>query len=221
MSRQGAAPLALALLVVTGAIIATRVDGSVSFSAPSSSQAFQLEDDGRTPRAASSTLPSFGGSIPGRPRRAAGQDDGVLPDGVTAFDERFPGVANLDGDLRQALRDATNDAAHDGVELDINSGWRSVEYQELLLREAIARYGSEEEAARWVAAPNESAHVSGDAVDVGPVAAMAWLSRHGARYGLCQIYRNEPWHYELRVAAVDRGCPAMYSDSAHDPTIER
>ena len=32
-------------------------------------------------------------------------------------------------------------------------------------------------------------------------AATAWLSEHGAAYGLCQIYGNEPWHYELRPDA--------------------
>ena len=46
-----------------------------------------------------------------------------------------------------------------------------------LLDEAISKYGSEAEAARWVATPNTSAHVSGDAVDVGPSDAAAWLSR--------------------------------------------
>ena len=33
-----------------------------------------------------------------------------------------------------------------------------------------------QEAARWVATPNTSAHVSGDAVDIGPSGAAAWLS---------------------------------------------
>ena len=75
------------------------------------------------------------------------------------------------------------------------------EHQEQLLREAIAEYGSEAEARRWVATPETSAHVSGDAVDIGPSEAAAWLSGHGARYGLCQIYGNEPWHYELRPEA--------------------
>ena len=37
--------------------------------------------------------------------------------------------------------------------------------------------------------------------------ATAWLSEHGAAYGLCQVYRNEPWHYELRPDAVDRRVP--------------
>ena len=60
----------------------------------------------------------------------------------------------------------------------------------------------EDEAARWVATPATSAHVSGDAVDIGHADAAAWLSKHGAEYGLCQIYRNEPWHYELRPDAA-------------------
>jgi zinc D-Ala-D-Ala carboxypeptidase len=49
-----------------------------------------------------------------------------------------------------------------------------------------------------VATPDKSAHVSGDAVDIGPSGAAAWLSERGAEYGLCQTYGNEPWHYELR-----------------------
>ena len=94
----------------------------------------------------------------------------------------------------------------------VNSGWRSPEYEEQLLHEAVSKYGWEGEAARWVATPNTSAHVSGDAVDIGPTDATAWLSEHGAEYGLCQIYGNEPWHYELRPAASDHGCPPIYAD---------
>jgi hypothetical protein len=71
-----------------------------------------------------------------------------------------------------------------------------------------------------VATPATSAHVSGEAVDVGPLDATAWLTRHGAKYGLCQIYRNEPWHYELRPGAFDHGCPPMYADPTHDPRME-
>jgi zinc D-Ala-D-Ala carboxypeptidase len=140
---------------------------------------------------------------------------------VTVFDDLYPGVANLDPDLLQALREAATDAADDGVEFYVNSGWRSPEYQDRLLREAISKYGSEEEAARWVATADTSIHVLGGAVDIGPFEATAWLSEHGARYGLCQIYRNEPWHYELRPEAIDRGCPPMYADPTHDPRMRR
>jgi zinc D-Ala-D-Ala carboxypeptidase len=151
---------------------------------------------------------------------ALGEADGAVPDGTTVFDDGIPGIANLDPDLLGALRRAATDAADDGVEFFVDSGWRSPEYQEHLLLEAVSKYGSEEEAARWVATPNTSAHVSGDAVDIGPSDAAAWLSEHGAGYGLCQIYRNEPWHYELRPEATDQGCPSMFADPAHDPRMQ-
>ena len=152
----------------------------------------------------------------GEHRRALGEADGAVPDGATVFDDGIPGVANLDPALLGALRHAAADA---GVAFFVDSGWRSPEYQEHLLREAVSRYGSQEEAARWVAAPATSAHVSGDAVDIGPSDAAAWLSEHGARYGVCQIYGNEPWHFELRPAAGDHGCPRMYPDPTHDPRM--
>jgi hypothetical protein len=150
-----------------------------------------------------------------------GEADGVVPDGVTVFDDQFPAVANLDPALLGALRQAATDAADDGVEFYVDSGWRSPEYQEQLLREAVSKYGSEEEAARWVAAADTSAHVSGDAVDIGHSDATAWLSEHGAEYGLCQTYSNEPWHYELRPEAIDHGCPPMYADPTHDPRMQQ
>ena len=130
-------------------------------------------------------------------------------------------MAKLNSDLLGALRRAAADAAGDGVSFYVESGWRSAAYQDRLLREAISKYGSEEQATRWVATPNTSAHVSGDAVDVGRSDATAWLSEHGADYGLCQIYGNEPWHYELRPAAVEHGCPATYADPSQDPRMQQ
>jgi D-alanyl-D-alanine carboxypeptidase len=164
--------------------------------------------------------PSETGGAASTGRLGLGEADGAVPDGTTVFDNKVPGVANLDADLLGALRQAATAAAGDGVEFYIDSGWRSPEYQERLLREAISKYGSEAEATRWVATPNTSAHVKGDAADIGPSGAAAWLSEHGAAYGLCQIYGNEPWHYELRAEAGDHGCPAMYADPTHDPRMQ-
>ena len=157
----------------------------------------------------------------GEHRGALGEADGAIPDGTTVFDDEIPGVAKLDPALLGALRQAATDAADDGVEFYVNSGWRSPEYQNQLLREAVSKYGSEEEAAQWVATADTSPHVSGDAVDIGPFDATAWLSEHGAEYGLCQIYSNEPWHYELRPEAIDHGCPPMYADPTHDPRMQQ
>ena len=149
-----------------------------------------------------------------------GSPDDVVPTQRPSL-TTIRGAGNLDRALVGALRQAATDAAYDGVELYVKSGWRSPEYQQQLLQEAISKYGSEEEAARWVATPETSPHVSGDAVDIGPLDATAWLSEHGAKYGLCQIYGNEPWHYELRPEAIDHGCPPTYADPTHDPRMQQ
>jgi D-alanyl-D-alanine carboxypeptidase len=141
---------------------------------------------------------------------------GPVPAGTTVFDDSVRGVARLDPDLLGALRRASTDA---GIRFVVDSGWRSPAYQERLLHEAIAKYGSEAEAARWVARPETSEHVKGAAVDLGSAAA-TWLSAHGAAYGLCRIYANEPWHYELRPDAVAHGCPPVYADPTHDPRMQ-
>jgi hypothetical protein len=160
----------------------------------------------------------------GGPRRgrqgALGEADGAVPGRTTVFDDGIPAVANLDPALLAALRRAARDAAAYGVDLIVESGWRSPAYQERLHLEAVSKYGSEDEAARWVATPETSAHVSGDAVDIGRTGA-EWLSEHGTAYGLCRIYGNEPWHYELRPEAFERGCPPTYADAAHDPRMQR
>jgi D-alanyl-D-alanine carboxypeptidase len=140
---------------------------------------------------------------------------------LTVFDEDSPAVTNLDPSLLRALRHAARDAAEYRVQIVVNSGWRSPESQERLLRQAVSKYGSEEKAARWVATADTSSHVSGHAVDIGPSRAITWLSKHGAEYGLCRIYRNEPWHYELRPEAIEDGCPSMYADPRQDPRMHQ
>jgi D-alanyl-D-alanine carboxypeptidase len=155
------------------------------------------------------------------PRRALGAADGAVPDGTTVFADEVPGVAKLDPALLDALRQAASRAANDGITLTVDSGWRSPEYQRQLLRDAIAKYGSEAEASRWVATPDTSEHVSGHAVDIGPSGAAAWLAEHAAEDGLCRIYGNEPWHYELRPEAGEHGCPPTYADPTHDPRMQK
>jgi hypothetical protein len=203
------------LLVVIAAIAAAR--GYQSMASSSSTAASPID----VPRSGHRDLRSEHLVLPGEHRGALGEAHGAVPDGTRVFDDEIPGVANLDPDLLGALRQAATDAADDGVEFYVDSGWRSPEYQDQLLREAISEYGSEEEAARWVATADTSPHVSGHAVDIGPSDATAWLSEHGAEYGLCQIYSNEPWHYELRPEAIDHGCPPMYADPTHDPRMQQ
>ena len=151
---------------------------------------------------------------------SAGASGGELPSGISVHDET-PGVQNLDPALLDAVQRAAADAEVEGIEIVISSGWRSPEYQDQLLRDAVAEYGSRDEAARWVATSTTSAHVTGDAVDIGYTDGMYWFARFGESYGLCQIYANEPWHYELRPEAVTEGCAPMYSDPTEDPRMRQ
>ncbi|WP_084512056.1 M15 family metallopeptidase [Agromyces subbeticus] len=170
----------------------------------------------------SSAARAIGGILqPDDADRPVTEADGVLPDGARLTDTGYPGIGKLDPALVQALGEAAADAADDGVEFLVNDGWRSPAYQEQLLRDAIASYGSEEEARRWVASPETSAHVSGAAVDIGPFDGTYWLSQHGAEYGICQVYVNEPWHFELIPEAVDHGCPSMHADPTEDPRMQQ
>ena len=216
----------MALLVVVATLMGIlggwSLTGRSLPASPSAPQAQSINVEQAT------ALPSHGplavtGDIPEHTQRvgpgAIGVADGEVPDGVTVFDNQYPAVTNLDPTLLDALRQAATAAGGDGVQFYVNSGWRSPAYQEQLLAQAVSKYGSRTEAARWVATPATSAHVSGDAVDIGHSGAAAWLSEHGSEYGLCSIYRNEPWHYELRPVAVADGCPAMYADPTQDPRM--
>lgn len=167
----------------------------------------------RPPSPAARRLPTSPEPGAGRVRLTAA--DGYIADGegLSPFATDYPAVGNLAPELLAAVQHASTDAARDGVDLIITSGWRSVRYQQSLLNAAIAQYGSEAEARRWVNTPEKSTHVTGNAVDIGAAAADLWLRQHGNRYGLCQIYANEMWHYEL--AAEPGGiCPRPIADAS-------
>jgi zinc D-Ala-D-Ala carboxypeptidase len=133
--------------------------------------------------------------------------------GASAFDVADPAVGRLDPGLLSALQNATVAASADGVTMTVTSGWRSPEFQQQLLDDAVQTYGSLAAARRYVQTPEVSKHVVGQAVDVGGAGADAWLAANGPRYGLCQIYANEIWHFELAADATGT-CPPLLPDAA-------
>ncbi|WP_435828017.1 M15 family metallopeptidase [Nocardia asteroides] len=123
------------------------------------------------------------------------------------------GTEGLDPPLALAYTLAEQQAHAEGVPLSITSGYRTPEQQELLWQDGLATYGSPDEARRWVLPPEESTHVSGHAVDVGPQEGAAWLEANGNRWGLCRTFDNEWWHFEL-VTAPGAPCPPTVPDAS-------
>ncbi|MFP3466571.1 M15 family metallopeptidase [Leifsonia sp. SIMBA_070] len=141
-------------------------------------------------------------------------DDGYIPEGSSLpLDSDVPAVTRLDPALRAALTSAQTAMAQDGdsADITITDGWRSERYQESLFAQAVTKYGSEEEAVKWVKRGRDSAHVRGEAVDIADAGAMDFLNRFGNEWGLCQVYANEAWHFELRTAPGGV-CPAQSPD---------
>ncbi|ORW41703.1 peptidase [Mycobacterium paraense] len=141
--------------------------------------------------------------------------DGSVPNGgpLTPFDVQYSAIARLDPALLKAVQAAATAAAADGITMTITSGWRSPEFQQRLLDNAVQTYGSLAAARQYVQTPAMSKHVTGEAVDVGGAGADQWLIANGARFGLCRIYANELWHFELAADAAGN-CPALLPNAA-------
>jgi zinc D-Ala-D-Ala carboxypeptidase len=140
---------------------------------------------------------------------------GWLPEGATLspFDVANPIVGRLDPALLKAIQDAADKAASENIAIRITSGWRSKGFQQRLFDDAVRTYQSVDIAEQFVASPETSKHVDGQAVDIAPVEADRWLIANGSQFGLCQIYANEIWHFEL--VADDQGrCPPLKANAA-------
>nr|WP_228001300.1 M15 family metallopeptidase [Nocardia australiensis] len=124
------------------------------------------------------------------------------------------GTEGLDPLLELAYTMAEREAHAQGVPMSITSGHRSREEQQALWEDGLRTYGSPDETRKWVLPPEESTHVSGRAVDVGPLEGAAWLTANGNRWGLCQTFNNEYWHFELQTLP-GTPCPPQVPDAAH------
>ena len=141
-----------------------------------------------------------------------GAAGGGLTWGGMVASAQEPPHGDLDPDLLSRFDQASQAARADGIELTITSGRRSASRQQEILDQKTAEVGAAE-ARRLVAPVEASAHVQGLAVDVGPAEAAAWLRRHGWQFGLCQVYANEPWHFEPTTEPGGT-CPALVPDAS-------
>jgi len=102
------------------------------------------------------------------------------------------GLAEVEMRTARAFLAMRASAARSGIDLGINSGYRTQEQQAFL--HLCWRNGWGNTAAR----PGYSKHQSGRALDldVRDPATFAWLARHARRFGFRRTVRSEPWHWE-------------------------
>ncbi|MGW4356224.1 M15 family metallopeptidase [Nocardia sp. NPDC004582] len=146
-------------------------------------------------------------------RAAAEQLPDQAAEGVPSAKAIAAGTEGLDPRLAAAFAAAASDADAVGVTLWITSGYRTPGEQEALWEDGLQTYGSPEAARRWVLPPGESTHVTGQAIDVGPIEGAQWLEANGSHWGLCRMYDNEWWHFEL-ATVPDGPCPARLPDAS-------
>lgn len=109
--------------------------------------------------------------------------------------------------------------AHLKGKVTITSAYRSVQAQEQLWRDAVAKYGSEAAARKWVAPPGRSNHGRGLAIDLNYASneARRWVHDNAAAFGLAFPLAHENWHIEpagLRSGTF-RPSGQTYGDGQH------
>jgi zinc D-Ala-D-Ala carboxypeptidase len=161
-----------------------------------------------------------------------------LPDGYVPPDLVTPNVAlkpdtgatQLSAATAAAFEAMVADAATAGFQLQLNSGYRSLEQQQMLYDRFVQDFG-EEVAAQRVAVPGTSEHQTGLAADVGLVGlpddqlfgdteASVWVAANAHRFGFilryppekAEItgYADEPWH--LRYVGAELAAELHTSD---------
>jgi LAS superfamily LD-carboxypeptidase LdcB/murein DD-endopeptidase MepM/ murein hydrolase activator NlpD len=143
----------------------------------------------------------------------------------------------LNKDAAAAFNKMKSDAASQGIDLSVISGYRSVATQTELWNAQVAKQGSEPAAAKISAPPGYSEHQTGYAFDIGQTGAggsdlnqsfqntpaYQWLHQNAGKYGFVQSYNgstsgadNEPWHwrFEGTQAAKSTFSPTSTSQSS-------
>ena len=143
--------------------------------------------------------------------------DLVRPNVPFVFGNQELEKAHLRKEAAQHLEKMFADAKAQGVFLTAISGYRSYEYQKMLLEREIAQYG-EEKAVMAVAPPGQSEHQSGLAMDISSESNQfqvniefaetkegKWLADNAYKYGFIlrypedkvaiTQYQFEPWHF--------------------------
>lgn len=129
-----------------------------------------------------------------------------LPDELTFEDYRIYVTA----ETKSAFIDMAAAAAKDSINLIVDSGFRSAEFQARIIARRLAEGQPFEKVIKHVAPPGYSQHHTARAVDLVPSeaefafsATYSWLKKNAARFGFSETYPDEEsnqlwwesWHW--------------------------
>lgn len=165
--------------------------------------------------------------------------DNPIPEGDEVITAKTINGKEVDERILEPLEDMIASAKEDGIDLFVDSAFRSVEYQKEIMDKNIKRHldkGYGEEAAKmmaeeYVSIPGFSEHHTGLAVDIltpsyqvldngfAKTDAAIWLKENAADYGFILRYPKdktaitgiefEPWHY--RYVGTEHSKYIMYN----------
>ena len=139
-----------------------------------------------------------------------------LPLGESAIVESTERPKDLHPQVLARFLSAQAAAKEVGIEMHIDSGYRTIETQNYLFQRAIKEHKTPEEAIKWVLPGDLSRHPWGLALDVNlhhEKSGASWLEANGATFGLCRVYENEWWHFEPLIAPGVI-CPPLLPDAS-------
>ena len=138
-------------------------------------------------------------------------DGGARPDAISGLQDPFEqSMAAMFAAAPPEIRD----------QLRVASAYRSNERQAELWANALAKYGDEATARKWVAPPGRSQHNHGNAIDLRYLspAAQEWVHANAAQFGLTFPLANEPWHIEPLGARDGTGYASANTGQTAEPT---
>ena len=197
-------------LILLGLVLAVFISSTYSTSSESQGELIQKETEVAIPLwCFDSEAGSLWRSVV---KKGCGSDESLGAGKISAPKTE---VLDLNIYVKNRFLAAQSKARKEGINLVITSGFRTAERQEYLFKRAIAKYGSEKEASKWVLPPDKSHHPDGIALDInypGDPEDTKWLELNGYKYGLCRVYKNEWWHFEPLVAPGEE-CPPLVANA--------
>lgn len=154
------------------------------------------------------------------PQSSAGDAKSYLKTRLApGYESRTSDIENLHPVTQDRLAAFVQAGQEAGYDISVISGHRSNERQAVLWQQALNKYGSADEARKYVAPPGKSTHQTGEAVDLQygdrkaglggtETPSVKWAHANAEKFGLTFPLGHEDWHIEPNEARAGKNYDA-------------